>query len=454
MSVRLRLQAHGELLLRYVRLTAHHWQNRRHMAPGTYRSTEAEFLPAALSLIEQPVSPTVRWSARAVLIMTVTSVAWSIVGRVDIVVVAAGKVIPSSRVKTVASVETASVRAIHVREGQAVKAGELLLELDAGVTEADSGKAKADLQRATLQAARAAAMVAALERSSRPVLTAHAQAPGAAMDIAPERWRAEQRHLDGSYLDFVAKRQRLDDEIARCQQALPLAAARAEELHALLQDRDVARHAWSQQEQARVDLQGQLAGARNMRQQLLSETRREALDQLSEATAVIEATRQDVARAEVRRKLMQLTASVDGTVQQLTMHTVGGVVAAAQPLMQIVPQGDAVEIEAYIDNRDIGYVQQGQTAVAKIETFDYSKHGTIPAVVEQIAGDAMEDQKKGPVYATRVRLLKTSIMVDGHPRPLVPGMAVNVEIKAGDRRLIDYVLSPLIRHTSEAMRER
>ena len=191
-----------------------------------------------------------------------------------------------------------------------------------------------------------------------------------------------------------------------------------------------------------------------MRQQLLAEARREALDQLSEATAVIEATRQDVARAEVRRKLMQLTASVDGTLQQLTMHTVGGVVAAAQPLMQIVPQGDAVEIEAYIDNRDIGYVQEGQAAVAKIETFDYSKHGTIPAIVERIAGDATQDQKKGPAYAAKVKLLKTAIMVDGRPRPLVPGMMVNVEIKAGDRRLIDYVLSPLIRHTSEAMRER
>lgn len=172
MNARYRIQAHGELLLRYVRLTAYHWQNRRQLVSGSYQRTEAEFLPAALSLIEQPVSPTIRWTGKVILLMTVTAVAWAIIGRVDIVVVASGKVIPSSRVKTIASVETASVRAIHVREGQYVKAGELLLELDAGVTEADSGKAKADLQRAILQAARAAAMVSALEQGKRPVLTA------------------------------------------------------------------------------------------------------------------------------------------------------------------------------------------------------------------------------------------------------------------------------------------
>lgn len=412
-------------------------------------------MPSALSLQEQPVSPTARWTGRIIMAMTVVVLIWAIAGRIDIIVNASGKVIPSGRVKTIASVEVASVRAIHVTEGQQIKAGDLLVELDASVSEAEGSKAAVDLGEAVLQAARARSMITAIETSKVPALPPLAvlERPER-LKIPPDKWREEQLHLEGMYRDYLAKLRRLDGEIARYEQAMPLVTERATDFKELLKDRDVPQHVWSQQEQARVELLGQLSAARNQRSALIAETRRIALDQLSDASKIIATSRQDMLRSDAHSKLMRLTASVDGTVQQLTVHTVGGVVPAAQALMQIVPADNSVEIEAFLENRDVGFVHEGQAAAIKIDTFEYSKYGTVPAVVAQVSRDAIDDEKKGPVYAARVHPVKSALMVDGQLRKLSPGMAVNIEIKTGERRIIEYLLSPLIRHKHEAMHER
>lgn len=455
MSIRHRLSAYRDLLSRYAAAFSHAWGRRAALGTGFFNGDEAQFLPSALALQEQPVSPTARWTARALACMTLLTLSWSIVGRVDIIVNARGKVIPTGRVKTVASVEVASVRAIHVAEGQRIKAGDVLVELDASGSDAEGEKAAVDLATAAVQAARSRAMLAALGDGRPPRLPARAAFEAAEqIRIGDQQWRDEQTHVEGLYRDYLAKLRRLDGEIARCERALPLVAQRASDLAALLVERDVPRHEWSQQEQARVELQGLLASSRNQRAALIAETRRVALDQLSEAAKIMASARQDAIRSASHSKLMKLTASVDGTVQQLTVHTVGGVVPAAQPLMQIVPAEGAVEIEARLENKDVGFVHEGQPAAAKVEAFDYSKYGTIPAVVAQVSRDAIDDEKQGPVYAARVRPVASTLMVDGSPRPITPGMAVDVEIKTGERRLIEYLLSPLMRHHHEALHER
>ena len=122
--------------------------------------------------------------------------------------------------------------------------------------------------------------------------------------------------------------------------------------------------------------------------------------------------------------------------------------------MQIVPLAQALEVEATIDNRDVGFVQEGQRAEVKVEAFEFSKYGTVPAQVRQVSRDAVADEKKGLLYTTRIHLDHATMDIDGKPQQLAPGMAVTVAIKTGSRRLIDYVLSPLIQHRSEALHER
>src|SRR5690606_23142708 len=114
---------------------------------------------------------------------------------------------------------------------------------------------------------------------------------------------------------------------------------------------------------------------------LIAHTRNEAYAAIADGDKIIAAVQQDRRRAGERSKLLKLTAPVDGTVQQLTVHTVGGVVPAAQPLMQIAPESDVVEVEAFIDNRDVGFVREGQSAAVKIDAFNYAKYGTVPATV-------------------------------------------------------------------------
>jgi hemolysin D len=151
---------------------------------------------------------------------------------------------------------------------------------------------------------------------------------------------------------------------------------------------------------------------------------------------------------------MQLTSPVAGTVQQLTVHTVGGVVTPAQAVMVIVPRDNPLEVEAFIENKDVGFVKPDQDAELKIETFQYTKYGTLHAQVTSVSHDAINDEKRGLIYSTRVKMDKATINVDGTDVNLSPGMAVSVEIKTGKRRVIEYFLSPLLQYGHESLRER
>lgn len=151
---------------------------------------------------------------------------------------------------------------------------------------------------------------------------------------------------------------------------------------------------------------------------------------------------------------MTLTAPVDGTVQQLAVHTVGGVVTPAQPLMMIVPKDNMIEVEAYVENKDIGFVNPGQAAVVKIETFPLTKYGTIEAKVTHVSNDAVNDEKRGLIFPARVNLARSTIQVENKTVNLSPGMAVTVEVKIAQRRVVEYFLSPLMQYKDESLRER
>ena len=447
MSIRHRFQAYRELLSRYTASFSHYWQHRHQLSGKFLNETEAEFMPAALSLQTKPVSPAPRLVARILMVLVVVLIAWSILGKIDIIVNATGKIVPSSRTKTIASVDVASVVKLHVVEGQQVKAGDLLIELDTSASDAEHDKAAGDRSLALLEVARSKALIAAIDTNSLPRLSAMAGIPA-------DKWEAEQRHLEGQYRDFSAKLKRIDGDIARYAQELPLATQRAHDYKELLNNHDVSHHAWLEKEQARLDLEGQLADARNQRAALIAETKRTAHDAITEGTKLASSSHQDAIRSAAHSRLLKLVAPVDGTVQQLTVHTIGGVVPAAQPLMQIVPKEKAVEVEAFMENKDVGFVQEGQAAAVKIDAFEYTKYGTIPGKVTNVSRDAIQDEKKGLLYSTKITLAQSTILVNGRNMPLSAGMSVNVEIKTGDRRIIEYVLSPVLQHKQESLHER
>jgi hemolysin D len=216
LAVANRAKALQSLWRRYAETFSHAWMQRHTLAQLELREHEAEFLPAALALQAKPVSPAGRWVARILMLLVASAVVWSVFGEIDIIVDAQGRVVPSSRTKTVTAMEVGVVRAIYVEEGQSVKAGQTLLQLDTRASESDRDKAIGDQQAALMQVARSRALVEAIDSGTSPHLPVELNLPASLRDDA-------ERHLDGQWRDYEAKRNRLEQDIARYAEALPLA---------------------------------------------------------------------------------------------------------------------------------------------------------------------------------------------------------------------------------------
>ncbi len=447
MSMKHKMEARAVLLRHYWKTCAHFWKERDNLGGDLFNEQEAEFLPAALEIQEKPVSPTLRVTARLLALMIVVLIGWSMFGHMDIVVNATGEIIPHDRTKTIASVDVASVRALHVVEGQAVKKGDLLVELDASAPDAEHDKAKSNETEARLKIARSLAMIAAIESHKPPLLPS-------IVGISVQKQRETQGHLDGQFIDFMAKLQRTEGAITRYSESLALITRRVSDYKVLAKNHDVPMHAYLEKEQERSDLEGQLNDAKNQRATLIAEAKRVAYDERSDADKVLGEAQQDVVRNAAHSKLLKLTSPIDGTVQQLQVFTVGGVVPAAQPLMKIVPKEDKIEVEAMLENKDMGFIEVGQIVAVKIDAFEYTKYGAIPGRVVHVSSDAIKDDKKGLLYSVILALDKSSVSVKGHDIPLSAGMSVKADIKTGSRRIIEYFLSPLIQHKRESLNER
>lgn len=471
---RLRAAALRELSARHVDGLRRAWALRKELDGPAYRHEEAEFLAGALSLQRSPPSPAPRVALWLICAFALLALLWAVSGKVDVVATASGKVIPSGRSKAIQAFETASVQAIHVRDGDAVRAGDLLLELDATAAAADAERIENERIAARLQALRSQAMLAAQSSGRLPKLTAG--------DLPPARIAEAAQQADGMHAEYRARLARLDADIDRRQaelrstqelvrkleQTLPITRGRAQDYKALQVGGFVSRHAWMEKEQARLDQEGELAtqqsrlseiGAalretQGQRSALVAETRRQLLDAAAEGAQREESLKQELLKAQAREKLMAVTAPIDGTVQQLAVNTVGGVVTPAQVLMLLVPDDQPIEIDALLENKDIGFVKPGQAVEVKVEAFPYTRYGTIPGTVVHLSHDAVSDDKHGLTYLAKIRVQRSFVRVNGRDVPLNAGMAVVAEIKTGRRRVIEYFLSPLLEHTSESLRER
>lgn len=471
----LKLEAFSDLLRRYGEVFRHVWAQRKQLELVPRLPHEAEFLPAALELQETPAPAAPRTAMALIVAFALIALLWALFGHIDVVATASGKFVPNDRTKVIQPLAPAVIKAIHVTDGQVVKAGDVLVELDATDATADQTRITGDLASAQLQRARAKALLAAVVSGRPPVLDPH-------KDIAPERVAQEQRLLDGQFGEFQSKVGRIDayvaqreaelhstrQVVAKLEQTLPIATQKAQDYKDLVDKNFMSKHGYLEREQTRIEMEADLATQRSrlreleaairegkgQREALVAETRRLALDSLNEAEQKLNTYRQDFVKADSRGKQAVLTAPVDGVVQQLAVHTVGGVVTEAQALMVVVPKDDALEIEAFLENKDIGFVNAGQEAEIKVETFPYTRYGTIHGTVAHVSLDAINDEKRGLIYSIRVRPERATIQVEGKTVRLTPGMAVTAEIKTGKRRVIEYFLSPLIQYKEESLRER
>lgn len=203
-----------------------------------------------------------------------------------------------------------------------------------------------------------------------------------------------------------------------------------------------------------LQTQATLRESENSRSAYLAEVRRTLYEREAQAELKRQQAAQEQAKAAQRKKLTTLTAPVAGVVQQLAIFTSGGVVTEAQLLMIIVPDGAEVTAEVTLDNKDIGFVNPGQEVAIKLETFPFTRYGTVPATVKLVTSDAVNDEKRGAIFPATLTLRQMTLDVDGKVIRLSPGMNLTAEIKTGQRRVIEYLLSPIQRAGSESLRER
>ncbi|WP_077001408.1 HlyD family type I secretion periplasmic adaptor subunit [Variovorax sp. KK3] len=471
-----------DLLARYRNVFRAAWKARHELAGPARLTDELAFQPAALSLQETPVHPAPRRLAWAVVALFVIALAWSIVGQVDIVAVAPGRIVVSERTKLVQPLERSVVRRVLVRDGDRVEAGQVLVELDPTGASADRTSIDEQLKAAQSEAMRSRALLATLNRPKQQAELAGGTATG-----LPDGWtesdaRAARTQLADEWSDITAKLERAGTEVqrrhaeiatvremvAKLEATLPLARQREADFRRLAEQGFISSHANQDRMRERIELERDLATQRarmteavaslkeseNARTAFVAETRR----RLSEREAAADLRRQqgvqELAKAAQRERLTSLKAPVAGTVQQLAVHTEGGVVTEAQPIMVIVPEGAQVIAEVTLDNKDIGFVHAAQRAEIKLETFPFTRYGTVGATVRTVTADAVNDEKRGAIFPVTLALERSHISIDGRAVKLGPGMNLTAEIKTGRRRLIEYLLSPVQRAASESMRER
>jgi hemolysin D len=281
-------------------------------------------------------------------------------------------------------------------------------------------------------------------------------------------FQAKKQSLEAVVTQKQAELRTVESAIAPLEQYLEISQARVRDYELLLNKNYVPKQEYMLRKQERINAERDLAGQRSRREELrsaiasaqkermvtLTDTRRQWQDELRQAQEQIQQFGPELIKATQRDSLMRLRAPVDGTVQQLATHTVGGVVTPAQPLLSIVPENEPLEVEATVLNKDIGFVRPGQRATVKIESFPFTRYGYLEGEVESVSHDAIKDEQLGLIYQAKIRLKRSTLVVDGVTVHLTPGMALNAEINTGKRRVIHFLLDPLVRGVTESMRER
>ncbi len=492
-----------ELLSRYRLVLRHAWVHRHELAGPERLASEAAFLPAALSIRETQPHPAPRRALWAICALFVAAVSWAAFGKVDVVAVAPGRIIVSERSKVIQPLDTASIRSIHVHDGDHVRQGQLLIELDDTQASADSAQAIQELRAAQSEKMRVGAL-------SQAIATGHLTLPSVdrvstlceSQQITCNEWNNLQwsnlqQQLAAEWQDIRSKRDRLaatsETRAAQVQTAKAAAARfqalilsfrqRENDYSALAQKGFLNQHAYQDKSRERLDAENelvrlqaeQIAAAAAHQEAIqeqsayLAELKKTLSIRNAEAMHSIERLAQERLKITQRLGILQLRAPVDGVVQQLAVHTNGGVVTPAQPLMVIVPTQGGLIAEVMIANKDSGFVRKGQRVRVKLETFNFTRYGTLDGELEWVSADALtrdpqpsngadsvasNGQAPLAYFPAHVRLKQTHLRVDGRDIPINAGMNITAEIQTGQRSLLDYLLSPIQRTLDESARER
>ena len=430
------------------------------------------FTPASIAMQQRPPRLLARMISLSLCAMALAALVFAYFAHMDVVVSSQGSVMTPGRSKVVQPLEAGVVKSIKVRDGQAVRAGDVLVELDPTTSMADTERLTREFAEARAEVQRLQALLEGRDWSevdedipdqvvdNQMALFENRQlemrARLSALDADINKRQADRDAVSmnlnqlGASLALVKKRHQMRQELAKSGHIADLALIETQ-LELANQEKEVAV-----QTQRLAESVAGIHAAQQQKALAVAEFKSRVTTELVEATKKRDSTEQELVKATQRADLQVLRSPIDGVVQQLAVFTEGGVVTQAQVLMAIVPKNDALEVEAKVLNRDIGHVRVGQRVINKIETFDFTRYGYIEGEVQWVGTDAVVDQHLGPVYPVRIKLARseTPNVVHGQRGQITAGMSVTSDIRIGERRMLEYFLAPMLRYKEESLRER
>ena len=443
----------------------------------------ADFAPALILIQERPPPPLAGWTLRVLIALLAGVLLWSVFGQLDIVAVAEGKLVPSGYLKIVQPAEQGIVKEILVREGEAVKAGQVLARMDPVLTDADLNSVRTEFFNKRLALRRIDAQLSGRtlqrERDDPPELFARVDAQHVANVRAYEGALAQERVVLEKARHDLAGAQATK---AKLEQVLPHYVAQEKAFEKLTQDGFAGRIMYTDKQRERIEKEQDLnvqqfvirASASMIEQsekrvaQIGADYRRQLQAERADVAAQFDKAQQDLAKQSHRQGLLELRAPQGGVVKDLATHTAGTVASPGTILMTLVPEGDRLIAEVWVSNEDVGFVRQGQKVKLKLAAFQFQKYGLIQGKVLQVTADASEappgprteqqtgrDRPSGPLsFRAIVELDAQELAADGQRYPLQAGMQVASEIHLGTRTVLEYLLSPVQKAFHDAARER
>lgn len=443
----------------------------------------AEFSPPLIRLQDSPPSPLGRRVIHVLIGLLAALLLWSLLGRLDIVAVAEGKLVPHSYVKIVQPAEGGIVREILVREGERVAGGQVLMRMDTQLSEADRRILETDFYRKTLTLVRIDAELGQAE--FRPGANAPA---GLAREIEAQL-KANRAALEAALAEERAKLEKARREMAAAQQVkaklaetLPHYRAQDVAFEKLSKDGYAGPLMASDKKRERIEKEQEfatqehvIASARasvaqsDMRlAQIAADHRRQLFAERNEIQGQVDKLEQERAKQAHREGLLELKASQAGVVKDIATHTAGTVVQPGTVLLTLVPQDDLLRAEVWVSNQDIGFVRQGQPVKVKLAAFPFQKYGMVEGTVEHVSADAADGNTQGQqngggekgakpaplTYRALVALKAMQLEQDSERLALTAGMQATAEILLGRRSVLEYLLSPVQKAWHEAGRER
>lgn len=436
----------------------------------------SEFLPEVLALQEEAPSPLPRFVLWTVLALLAALGAWASLGRLDVVAVAEGRLVPGSQLRIVQPAEGGVLNELLVKEGERVSAGQVLARMDVRAAQADAASVKHEIDLRRLQLGRIEAelrgTLLAPAPEDPPLLYAQVEAQRVARVRVLEAGLAEERAVIGRARREMQAAQETRTKLAG---TLPLIIEQQQAFERLARDGYAGKLMLAQRSRERLEAEQDLRaqehrvesarssieqGERRLAQ-ITASYRAQLQSEQLEAQSVLARSRQELEKLRHRQGFAELRAPADGVVKDLATHTRGAVLAPGTVLMTLVPEGEALVAEVWLANQDAGFVFQGQGAKLKLASYPFQKFGMLEARVLRVSADATEraagESVRGAgAYAYRAQLepLAQELRRGETRHALLPGMQLTAEIKLAERSVLEYLLSPVQRIAHEAARER